>query len=142
LPNEPIWLTSDQVIKINKRLVQETGEPHFLRDFGALESAVMRPLNRWHYEEEYDVPNLAAHLLLGIGRNHPFAQGNKRTGFASAAIFLRWNGYSFVAPDGPLLGEFINRIVTKTIAESVFFDVWNKCILTSAEWEEFKRQAK
>jgi death-on-curing protein len=140
LPNEPIWLISEQIIGINVRLVQKTGEPHFLRDRGALESAVNRPVNKWHYEDETDVPILAAQLLLGIGRNHPFEQGNKRTGFASASIFLRLNGYSFVAPDGPLLGEFIDRIITRSLPESVFFDAWNKCIITSEEWEEFRRR--
>jgi death-on-curing protein len=138
LPNDPIWLTSEQVIRINLRLVQKTGEPHFLRDHGALESALNQPVNKWLYEEGTDIPNLAAHLLLGIGRNHPFEQGNKRTGFASTSIFLRFNGYSFVAPDGPLLGEFIDRIITQTLAEAIFFDAWNKCIIPSEEWEEFR----
>jgi death on curing protein len=142
LPNEPIWLTSEQVIGINVRLVQKTGEPHFLRDRGALESAVHRPVNKWHYEDEADVPNLAAHLPLGIGRNHPFEQGNKRTGFTAASIFLRLNGYSFVAPDGPLLGEFIYRIITRSLLETIFFDAWNKCIIPSDEWEEFKQRGE
>jgi death on curing protein len=138
LPNEPIWLTREQVTKINVRLVEKIGEPHFLRDASLLESAVMRPVNRWHYGEP-DMASLAAHLLLGIGRNHPFEQGNKRTALAAATVFLRLNGYAFVAPDGALLGEFVHRSITGSLAESAFLNAWNKCIIPSEEWEEFKR---
>ena len=138
MPNEPIWLTTDQVIQINVRLVQKTGEPHFLRDLALLESAVMRPVNRWHYGE-LDVAILAAHVLLGIGRNHPFEQGNKRTALTAASIFLRFNGYSFVAPDGAILGEFVHRSIVGSISEERFVKAWNNCILPSEEWEAFLR---
>jgi death-on-curing protein len=95
LQNEPTWLTDSQVIEINKRLVAETGEPHFLRDAYLLSSALARPKNRWFYDD-YDIVNLAGSLLLGIGQNHPFEQGNKRTALAAAAVFLSLNGYTLV----------------------------------------------
>jgi death-on-curing protein len=123
---------------MNVRLVEKTGEPHFVRDVGLLESGLMRPVNRWHFGE-FDVSNLGAHLLLGIGQNHAFEQGNKRTALAAAAIFLRLNGYSFVAPDGPLLGEFVHRAITRSLPESSFFSAWSQCVIPSEEWEEFKR---
>jgi death on curing protein len=61
----------------------------------------MRLVNRGHYGEG-DVTQLAAHLLLGIGRNHPFEQGNKRTALSAATIFLGFNGYAFLSHEsGP-----------------------------------------
>src|SRR4051812_9995371 len=71
LPSEPIWLSVDRVVYINRRLVELTGEPHFLRDPGMLESAMMRAQNHWSYGE-VDMVVLAGSLLLGINRNHPF----------------------------------------------------------------------
>jgi death-on-curing protein len=52
LPNEPRWLPIEAVIQYNKLEVDETGETHFLRDRGLLESAVARPRNAFAYGEE------------------------------------------------------------------------------------------
>ena len=57
----------------------------------------MRLVNRGHYGEG-DVTQLAAHLLLGIGRNHPFEQGNKRTALSAATIFLGFQWLCLVVP--------------------------------------------
>lgn len=135
---EPIWLTEEQVIGINKRLVAVSDEPHFLREPGLLASAVARPRHRWLYADR-DIVSLAGALLLGIGRNHPFAQGNKRTAMAAAAVFLRLNGYSFVAPDVAPLGVFVERSIIGTIAESIFLETFRKCVITTEEWEAFLR---
>jgi death on curing protein len=138
-PNEPIWLTDSQVIEINKRLVAETGEPHFLRDPGLLSSALARPKNRWFYGE-HDIVGLAGSLLLGIGQNHPFEQGNKRTALVAAAAFLRLNGYILVAPDGEPLSTFVEWSITGEISGPVFMETLRHCIITSEEWEEYLRQ--
>jgi death on curing protein len=115
-----------------------TGEPYFLRDPGLLESAVMRPQNHWNYGEK-DMVLLAGALLLGINRNHPFEQGNKRTALAATSQFLRANGYTLVAPDGVTLGEFILRSAAGTISHTNFIKAFRKCIVTTEEWEEFLR---
>jgi death-on-curing protein len=62
-----------------------------------LESALARPQNLAAYGEPTAF-ELAASYAFGIARNHPFVDGNKRTAFVAAALFLRTNGYSF-APD-------------------------------------------
>ena len=62
-----------------------------MRDNGALESALARPVNRWSYGEE-DACFLAAAYAFGIARNHPFADGNKRTAWVLARLFLVLNG--------------------------------------------------
>lgn len=79
-----------------------TGEPFLLLHAGALESALQRPRNLWAYEAVEDVGALAVRLMMGIARDHPFMQGNKRTGFEAALIFLIANGHLFDGPPGGL----------------------------------------
>lgn len=64
-----------------------------IRDLGMLESALGRPLQKDAYGEP-DICDLAAAYLFGIVKNHPFIDGNKRTGFAAADLFLYFNGFS------------------------------------------------
>jgi death on curing protein len=78
LPSEPRWLPIGAVIEINRIVVRATGERHFLRDSGLLDSALARPQNAFAYGEE-DVIALAVRLLAGIAMAHAFEQGNKRT---------------------------------------------------------------
>ncbi len=136
MPSEPIWLTEEQVIRINQRLVEKTGEPHFLRERGLLSSGISRPRNRWAYGET-DVVNLAGVLLLGIGMNHPFEQGNKRTALTAAQVFLRFNGYNFVAPDGEPLGAFVERSIVGMIPEDIFLRTMQSCAIPLNDWEFF-----
>jgi len=137
LPSEPVWLTDDQVIRINQRLVEQTGEPHLLLHAGLLTSGMARPINRWAYGEQ-DVANLAGILLLGIGMNHPFQQGNKRTALTAAKVFLQFNGYSFVAPDSEPLGALIERSITGMISEAVFLKAMRGCAILTEEWQTFQ----
>jgi death-on-curing protein len=64
-----------------------------LRDEGMLESALSRPLQKLNYTEA-DVFELAAAYLFGLVKNHPFIDGNKRTAFLAADVFLALNGWS------------------------------------------------
>jgi death-on-curing protein len=63
---------------------------------------------------------LAIVLLVGIARSHPFMQGNKRTAFIGAEIFLNINGYSLQIRDTPLLGEALVRLIKREISEDDF----------------------
>jgi len=74
----------------------EHGGGSGLRDAGLLESALSRPVNRHAYGDP-DVFELAGAYAFGIVRNHPFVDGNKRTGFLAAYVFLRLNGQRLVA---------------------------------------------
>lgn len=96
---EPIWLTPADVVALNEEAVAATGEPFLLRDEGLLASAVHRARNAWLYEGTDDLPLLAALIIEGIGRNHPFEQGNKRTAFYAGAAFLAMNGVVLDLPD-------------------------------------------
>jgi prophage maintenance system killer protein len=54
---------------------------------------------------------------------------------SAAAIFLRLNGYSFIAPDGDPLGMFVERSIIGTISEPLFLTTMRKCVITTEEWE-------
>ena len=88
---EPEWLSLDLALAIHDRQLAEHGGPTGVRDQGMLESALARPLNQWTYGED-DLCALAAAYAYGIARNHPFADGNKRTAWVFARLFLRLNG--------------------------------------------------
>lgn len=93
-----VYLTAEQVLFIHYRLVTETGGEHGIRDMGLLESAVARPKATFDEQELYiDVFEKAAALMESLVNNHPFIDGNKRTGIACAVLFLRQNGIAFNA---------------------------------------------
>ena len=119
--NEPRWLPPEYLIGLNRELVALTGEPHGLRDSGLLESAAAKPINHYHYGEE-DVVVLAVTLLLGIARNHPFVQGNKRTALAAADDFLHLNGYELAIADTEAFADLIVSALTGEISEQALAD--------------------
>ncbi|HZC15513.1 MAG TPA: type II toxin-antitoxin system death-on-curing family toxin, partial [Caulobacteraceae bacterium] len=86
-----------------------TGEPFALRDAGLLISALGKPRNHWFYEGKRDAVSLAVTLLFGIARNHAFEQGNKRTAFEAALIFLLANGYVYDGPDCAEIAQLITE---------------------------------
>jgi death on curing protein len=94
---EPEWLTKEDVLRAHSRELQIFGGAPGVRDNGALESALGRPLNKWQYESA-ELPELAAAYAYGIVRNHPFVDGNKRAGFVAMVGFLLMNQIDF-APD-------------------------------------------
>jgi death-on-curing protein len=90
---EPWWLSEQVALAIHDRQLAEHGGPSGVRDGGALASALARPINRWAYGDD-DRCALAAAYAFGIARNHPFTDGNKRTAWVVARLFLRKNGVS------------------------------------------------
>ncbi len=87
---EPIWIETELALAIHDRQLAEHGGPIGLRDASALESALARPRNQWAYGES-DLCSLAAAYAFGLARNHPFADGNKRTAWVLARLFLALN---------------------------------------------------
>jgi death-on-curing protein len=122
LPSEPRWLTAETAIVFNRALVAETGETHFVRDDGLLESACARPRNMWAYAGEEDVIVLASALGLGIALNHPFEQGNKRTGLACAIDFLETNGFVLPAEQDDSLGRTFEAVIAHVLPEGAFVE--------------------
>ena len=93
-----IWLNKAVVIAVHEAQLSEHGGGAGVRDQNLLESALARPENLAAYGEP-DVCHLAAAYGFGISRNHAFIDGNKRTGFVAAVMFLRLNGHQLVADD-------------------------------------------
>src|SRR5437773_12078240 len=84
------------VLAAHDRLLAAHGGGEGLRDAGLLESALARPRQHYAYSSP-DLIELAALYTAGLVRNHPFVDGNKRTGFAIGIAFLELNGFVFQA---------------------------------------------
>lgn len=87
---EPVWIEAELALAIHDRQLAEHGGPIGVRDPSALESALARPRNQWAYGE-VDFCALAAAYAYGVARNHPFTDGNKRTAWVLARLFLGLN---------------------------------------------------
>lgn len=92
---EPVWLDADVALAIHDRQLAEHGGGTGVRATDMLESALGRPQNKWAYGED-DVCALAAAYAFGVARNHPFVDGNKRTAWVLARLFLVLNGVTIV----------------------------------------------
>jgi len=110
------WVREDVVFAIHDRQLAEHGGPAGVRDGGALESALARPRNLAAYEQP-DAAALAAAYAYGLARNHRFADGNKRTAWVVARVFLAINGYrvEFGPPDAV---RTIEALAARTLSES------------------------
>src|SRR6266852_4991629 len=91
-----IYLTSLDVQRVHQELIEEFGMPSILRDFGALDSAVIRPKILAYYEEA-DIFAQAAALIAGIALAHAFEDGNKRLAYVVGETFLLVNGVQLTA---------------------------------------------
>ncbi|MGH7841049.1 MAG: type II toxin-antitoxin system death-on-curing family toxin [Candidatus Binataceae bacterium] len=95
----PIWIDERDVLALHDRLLALDGGAAGLRDSNLLKSALARPGQLQAYGDQPDVIDLAAAYSAGIVRNHPFVDGNKRTGFIVGVLFLEINGYRFIASE-------------------------------------------
>ena len=93
-----VWLQRSVVEAIHGEQLAQHGGGIGVRDPGLLESALARPLNRAGYGEP-DLAELAAVYALGIAKNHPFIDGNKRTAYVALETFLALNGIAFPVSD-------------------------------------------
>jgi len=93
------WLDSRAVIYFHRVLVDEHGGLHGIRDEGALESTLARPLQLMHYRPEATIYELADCYGYGFAKNHVFHDGNKRIALASIDVFLQINGYQLIAEE-------------------------------------------
>jgi death-on-curing protein len=96
--SEPVWIEEDLVLAIHDRQLAEHGGAEGVRDVPLLRSALARPQNHLAYESS-DIVELAAKYIAGIVQNHPFVDGNKRTGFIAGVLLLELNGYRFTASE-------------------------------------------
>jgi death-on-curing protein len=87
-----IWLTRNMVEAFHRESLSRFGGTDGLRDEGLLLSGLARAENIYAYEPDADLFRLAAAYCAGVVKNHPFIDGNKRTGILSAVVFLGLNG--------------------------------------------------
>jgi death-on-curing protein len=92
VPAEPRWLTEPTLLAIHAQQIERYGGTHGILDENVVLSALARPINRWSYDSNADLADLAAAYLVGFARSQGFSDGNKRTGLACALVFLALNG--------------------------------------------------
>ena len=121
---EPQWLTTTQATILHAEAIARFGGRSGLRDKGLLESAIARPRQVYGYEPDSSLYILAGSYCYGLCRNHPFIDGNKRTGLLLIRSFLFMNRLSF-APDEAETVSMIELVASDDINETEFAD-WIK----------------
>lgn len=96
--SQPEWILRETILALHEQLLAEFGGSPGIRDEGLLSSAMDRPANLLMYGKP-SVFELAACYAFSLVKNHPFIDGNKRIGFATAVLFLELNGHYFRAPE-------------------------------------------
>ena len=98
--SEPEFLTLDTVLALHADQIRRYGGTAGLRDLGLLRSAIAMPETTFDGEYLHTTPfEQAAAYLFHIARNHPFVDGNKRTGFVLGVLLLELNGFVFDAAE-------------------------------------------
>jgi death-on-curing protein len=95
---EPVWVLREVVLTLHEQSLAQFGGSAGVRDEGLMDSALGKPPNLFAYGK----PTLfdrAASYAFGLVKNHPFIDGNKRTGFIVAVLFLELNGCQFFASE-------------------------------------------
>jgi death-on-curing protein len=107
--SEPKWLTRAEVERIHDKVIEVGGGSDGLRDASLLESALARPKNHHAYGEN-DRFQLAASYAESISRNHAFVDGNKRTAWTAAEVFLRKHGKAIKSREDDQHAEMMENL--------------------------------
>jgi death on curing protein len=102
-----VWVLKDVAIALHDKQIFKHGGLEGVRDIGGLESALKRPQFLVTYKECEDIAELAAAYAYGVIKNHPFLDGNKRTAFVTAELFLALNRFELVATDDDSVMTFL-----------------------------------
>jgi death-on-curing protein len=116
---EPRWITKHGLLLLHDRSLALHGGAEGMRDEGLLDSALARPLNRFHYEEVSDLAALAATYAGAIAANHPFIDGNKRAAFLSAGLCLEKNGIELIADEADAALTILSLAAGKTTVDEL-----------------------
>lgn len=96
---EPVWIDERDALALHDRLLALHGGATGLRDQSLLNSALALPQQHYADAESPGLVELAMAYTAGIVRNHPFVDGNQRTGFVVGILFVELNGYRFTASE-------------------------------------------
>jgi death-on-curing protein len=116
-----VWIRVDVLINVHRRLIETYGGIDGVRDENALHSAVARPQQLEAYGGVDSIAHLGAALAWALLRNHPFADGNKRTAFAALVMFLTRNGYGLTCSQVEETAMVL-RAASSTISEEEWTD--------------------
>ncbi|MFL5539577.1 MAG: type II toxin-antitoxin system death-on-curing family toxin [Longimicrobiaceae bacterium] len=113
--DEPLWIDAETLHLLHAQQVERFGGSPGVLDAGVVESALNRPINRWHYGgPEVDLADLAAAYLYGFAQSQGFVDGNKRTALAATLVFLAVNGKRLHVP-----GEDLYRLTMSVADERI-----------------------
>ena len=118
------WITKSALMLLHDESLATHGGGEGLRDEGLLDSALARPLNLVAYADADappDVAALAASYTVGLAKNHPFVDGNKRAAFLATGLFLYLNGYRLQASQAEATITML-LVATGDITEEAFAD--------------------
>ncbi len=116
---EPLWIEERDVLAIHDRLLALHGGATGVRDRNLLESALARPRQHHSYAKTSDVVEMAELYTAGIVRNHPFIDGNKRTGFVIGVLFLELHGFDFMASEADAT-QAVMALASGTLDEAAY----------------------
>ena len=103
--------------ELNELIVEGTNEPYYILKPNELESAAERPRSLYEYEGVHDIARLAVRLMIAVASNHPFEEGNKRTAFIAATIFVQDNGHIYNGQDDESFGELLKSVIKREATE-------------------------
>ena len=118
---EPRRLSPVYILSIHADQIQSHGGSVGIRDRGLLLSALERPRNRFQYEPDVDLADLAAAYAFGISSNHPFVDGNKRVAFLAMYLVLGLNGFRIDAAEEDVVAHIL-ALASGQLAESALAD--------------------
>ncbi len=113
-----VWIDPQVLLAVHEEQLAEHGGAAGMRDMGLFDSALARPRNLAAYGKP-DVADLAAAYGVGIARNHPFIDGNKRTAFVAVELFLALNGAALMATDADCVLTML-AVAAGTLDEPAF----------------------
>jgi len=117
------YLKAEDILQIHSMIIDETGGSHGVRDHHAILSLENSPKQVVFGKELYSTAFLKAAIYLrDILMNHPFIDGNKRTGMICAFIFLENNGYFSIAQEGEIEKFALKVVNTKLNPEEI--SIW------------------
>ena len=105
---EHVWIPIATLHLLHDRQLELFGGLRGVRDEGAIESALARPVNAWAYGQAADLEALAATYLCALARQQGYLDGNKRSALAAMLVFLKINGRRLEAPGAELYAIVIS----------------------------------
>jgi len=114
---QPRWLLEQTIVAVHSVVLEEHGGAPGVRDEDMLASALNRPVDKYNYEPDCTIFELAAAYSFGLAKNHPFVDGNKRVAFLAGTLFLELNGLQFTAEESDAAFVF-ERLAAGKIKEA------------------------